>query len=276
MVIRATVLCENLVFGNVGALAEHGWSVLIETNNGNCLLDTGQGKSIINNFEFFKVTPKLIEGIILSHHHIDHTGGLLEVLKETGSVDVYAHPELFKDSYSLKDGKTKHIGIPHSQIALEEAGANFKFNTKFLEIAQDMFITGEIPRRTYWEKGDKNQVIKIGDSFEQDQLLDDQSVVIKSKEGLFVILGCAHSGIINTLDYMMEKTGEDKIHTVIGGTHLGMAEEEQVDFTIEALKKMNISRLGVSHCTGLKASVKLANEFGEKFFFCNVGSVVEL
>ena len=105
--------------------------------------------------------------------------------------------------------------------------------------------------------------------------MDDQSLVFETEEGLYIILGCAHSGIINILDYATEKTGQDHICAIVGGTHLGSVSKEQQQKSIEALKKYDIDYIGVSHCTGLKTSMILTQEFGEKFFFCNVGTVIE-
>jgi len=111
MQVKATVLCENCVFHKVGAIAEHGWSVYIETEHGNFLFDTGLGNSIINNARFFCKDLKKINGIIISHHHRDHTGGLLAVLEQKNEeVKVYSHPELFKDSFSIKTGVKVNAG----------------------------------------------------------------------------------------------------------------------------------------------------------------------
>jgi len=271
-----TVLCENCVFSNVGAIAEHGWAAFIETDQGNFLFDTGQGKAIINNARYFNKDLSTIKGIIISHHHIDHTGGLLSVLKETGKINVYSHPDLFKDSYLIRGEKEKHIGIPFRRKVLESRGANFKFNTNFKEIILGLFLTGEVPRKTEFEKGDKGQVVKTERGYVKDPILDDQTIIIDNEKGLFIILGCAHAGIINILNYAIQKTGKQHIHTVIGGTHLGPESEEVREKSIQALKKFDIGRIGVSHCTGLKTSVLLSQEYGDRFFFCNVGTVVEV
>ncbi|HHV19527.1 MAG TPA: MBL fold metallo-hydrolase [Thermoanaerobacterales bacterium] len=276
MKFKATILCENCVLGNEGAVAEHGWSIFIETNQGNFLFDTGQGKSIINNAQFFKTDLSTTKAIMLSHHHSDHTGGLLDVLSVTGPVDVIAHPELFKESFHIQEKqKTRYIGIPFRRSVLESKGARFKFNTTWQEIVPELSLTGEIPRITDFEKGDKDLVIRKGTQFEQDLIMDDQSLVLETKRGLYIILGCAHSGIINILEYAIKKTGQDHICAIIGGTHLGLVGKEQQQKSIEALKKYDIDYIGVSHCTGLKTSMVLAQEFGEKFFFCNVGTVIE-
>ncbi|MFW6149808.1 MAG: MBL fold metallo-hydrolase [Atribacterota bacterium] len=276
MTIKATVLCENCVFHNVGAIAEHGWAVYLETEHGNFLFDTGQGKALINNAQYFGKDLSSIKGIMISHHHGDHTGGLLPVVELIGNVKVYSHPDIFKKSYNLRGKTERYIGIPHRQVKLESNGAEFVFNSNFEEITPDMMITGEIPRKTDFEKGDKNQVIKSEKSFVKDPISDDQTLVFNTNKGLFIILGCSHSGIINILNYIIEKTGEKHIHTIIGGTHLGPANAEVREKSIQALKKFDIERIGVSHCTGLEVSARLLSEFGERFFFCNVGTVVEV
>lgn len=275
MKVKATVLCENSVFSNIGALAEHGWAVYLETEHGNLLFDTGQGLALVNNAHYFKKDLTRIQGIVLSHHHIDHTGGLMAALEASGPVPVYAHEALFKESFLIRGPKPKYIGVPFARIALESKGAEFHFNRDFREILPDVFLTGEVPRRNDFETGDADQVILKEDLFVKDPLEDDQSLIIKTAKGLFVILGCSHAGIINILNYAIEKTGEDRIHTVIGGTHLGPISSGQREKSIEALQAFRIERLGVSHCTGTQAAIRLTQVFGDRFFFCNVGTVVE-
>ncbi|OIP88326.1 MAG: hypothetical protein CO013_04150 [Syntrophobacterales bacterium CG_4_8_14_3_um_filter_58_8] len=168
-----------------------------------------------------------------------------------------------------------YIGVPYPRPLLEAKGATFKFSAEFHQIEPGLWLTGEVPRRTDYELGDGKQMIKSGEGYVKDDLLDDQSVVVETEKGLFIILGCCHSGIINTLSYIMEKMGPHPIHAVIGGTHLGPVSDEQRGKSIDALKAFDIERLGVSHCTGQKTAIRLAAEFGERFFFCNVGTVVE-
>jgi 7,8-dihydropterin-6-yl-methyl-4-(beta-D-ribofuranosyl)aminobenzene 5'-phosphate synthase len=275
MKVKATVLCENCVYSNLGAMAEHGWAVFLETGQGNFLFDTGQGLTLLNNARVFKKDLATVRGIMLSHHHIDHTGGLMDALSVAGPVKVYSHPELFKESYLTRGGKAKYIGIPFARAALISQGAEFVYNTAFSEIAPGMYLTGEVPRKSSFELGDQDQMLPDGKAYKKDPLADDQSLILKTDQGLMLVLGCSHAGLINILHYAREKTGESRIHTVIGGTHLGPASQEQREKSIEALKAFDIDRLGVSHCTGMPAAMRLSREFGKKFFFCHVGTVVE-
>jgi 7,8-dihydropterin-6-yl-methyl-4-(beta-D-ribofuranosyl)aminobenzene 5'-phosphate synthase len=275
MKVKATVICDNYVFNHPGAVAEHGLSIFLETDAGNYLLDTGQGKGVVNNSLVLGLDLRTIKGIIISHHHWDHTAGLFPVLDWITAADVHAHPDFFKESYNIEGKRVRAIGVPYTRSFLEGKGATFKFSGEFRQIQPGLWLTGEVPRRTDYESGDPNLVVKSGEGYVQDCLRDDQSVVIETQKGLLIVLGCCHSGIINTLSYIVEKMGQNHIHAVIGGTHLGPVGNAQREKSIAALKAFDIERLGVSHCTGLKTACLLASEFGDRFFFCNVGTVVE-
>ena len=120
------------------------------------------------------------------------------------------------------------------------------------------------------------EFLKKENGLEPDELLDDQALVINSEQGLVVVTGCAHRGIINTLYHAQQLTGVETIHTVVGGAHLIRASEERIWLTITALKELEVTKIGVSHCTSLPAAVMMAHEFGEDFFFNNAGTRIEL
>ena len=283
MTVKATVLVENSVFGNLGAVAEHGWSVWLETPAGPFLFDTGQGNALHRNAAHVGIPLGEAHAILLSHHHIDHTGGLLGAVRTLRQhpgrdhVPVYAHPDLFKDSFAERKGAHEFIGLPYTRSALATAGADFRLESGWQEIAPAMFFSGEIPRHTEFEIGDlaMKHYDRSG-NIVTDPVQDDQTIVFDTPKGLFIVLGCSHAGLINILDYVVKQTGKTRIHTIMGGTHLGPVGQKQVDETISALHEFDIARIGVSHCTGQRVSARLAHEFGERFFFCSVGAVVEV
>jgi 7,8-dihydropterin-6-yl-methyl-4-(beta-D-ribofuranosyl)aminobenzene 5'-phosphate synthase len=277
--MRITILCENLVGRLVGS-GEHGFSAFIETDKGNYLFDTGSGRSIVPNSLALNKDLKSIRKIFLSHGHYDHTGGLPEVLKLKGKVDVHAHLHVFLDRIAVlkeEDREIKRfIGILYKKRYLESLGANFVFNTDFTEVEKGLFLTGEVPRQTNFEKPDPRLFSEMDGAMTNDLFLDDQSLILDTDKGIVLILGCAHSGMINIINHVINKMGKDKFHAILGGTHLDFLTPEQLEESIKSLKRMEIGKIGVSHCTGMKAAFRLQQEFGDRFFYGWVGSVLEV
>ncbi len=279
MTTRITILCENLVGQLIGS-GEHGFAAFIETDQGNYLFDTGSGHSVVSNSLVLNKDLRSINTIFLSHGHYDHTGGLPEVLKMKGKVDVHAHPHIFSDRLAVlkEEGteKKRFSGIPYKKRYLEFLGANFSFNTDFIEIEKGVFLTGEVPRRTSFEKPDPRLKIEVDGEITQDILPDDQSLILDTDKGIVLILGCAHSGIINIINHVVNKIGKGKFYAILGGTHLDFLTPEQLEESIKLLKQMEIETIGVSHCTGMRAAFRLHQEFGDRFFYGCVGSVLEV
>jgi 7,8-dihydropterin-6-yl-methyl-4-(beta-D-ribofuranosyl)aminobenzene 5'-phosphate synthase len=279
MSIRLTILCENSVdrVSPYGLLGEHGFSCHVQTPAGNFLFDTGGGMTIMNNAKLMNIDFTKIQGILFSHGHFDHTGGLKQVLKETGKIPIYAHPDLFSKRYSNNGGKTREIGIPWSQAELEKLGADFKLHADPYEVAPGLILSGEIPRISKVETGDPNLVI-LSEQGEQitDPLRDDMSLFIKTDKGLVILLGCAHAGLLNIIDHAIQVIGQEKIYMVLGGTHLKFCSEAQMAATLKRLEELDIDKIGASHCTGLRGARMLAERFGERFFSASVGVEIEI
>jgi len=277
--MKITILCENTACAP-GILGEHGFAALIETSGGRYLFDTGQSNTLLHNAKALKIELCRLDTIMLSHGHFDHTGGLAGLLKIAGPLDVHAHPDIFTRRFALDKNRLKQkfraIGITLSKKKAEDLGARFIFNTGFAAIADDVHLTGEIPRRTDFEMPDPRLVIKKAGVLWPDPLKDDQSLIIKSPKGLIVIFGCAHAGMINTLNHIRDKMPDEKMHMLLGGTHLGYLNEAQIEKSIEHLRDFAVDRIGVSHCTGWKASLCLMKAFGKRFFIANAGQVINI
>jgi 7,8-dihydropterin-6-yl-methyl-4-(beta-D-ribofuranosyl)aminobenzene 5'-phosphate synthase len=277
--LKITILCDNVI-GKLSGIGEHGFSAFIETDKGSYLFDTGSGLGILYNAATFKTDLRTIKKVFLSHGHHDHTGGLARVLDIVNPVDVHCHPSIFDEKFKIvKEGDKEYrefIGIPQRQILLETKGAEFKFNKDFQEIEGGIFFTGEIPRLTHFELRDKALFVKKGTIYEADDVVDDQALILCTKKGVVVLLGCAHAGTINTLWYIANNLKVETFYAVIGGTHLGPLTEEQLKYSIDILKQIDIKVLGISHCTGIPASQKLLHELGNKCTYASVGTTFEI
>ena len=277
MAIRITTLSENTA-SNGEILAEWGLSILIETGQANILFDTGKSVSAGHNADTLGVDLGKVDKIVLSHSHGDHTGGLKEILRKMRKeVEIVAHPDVWDAKYARRPGEAdRYIGIPSRRYELENMGARFHLTREPVTLAENIMTTGEVPMVTDYEKVDSALFIKVEAGWQPDTVADDQAIIISTPSGLVVILGCAHRGIINTLYHAQKLTGTDKIHTVIGGSHLLDANEERLWLTIAALRELDAPRLGLCHCTGQSAACLLAQEFGEGFFFNRAGTITDL
>jgi len=280
MEVRATTLSENSAFAVPrGMLGECGLSVLVERDDRKTLLDAGSGISAARNGDLLGIDWQGIDAIVLSHGHYDHTGGLRDVLpKIRKRIKVVAHPDVFDAKFIQfsKDDPPRYIGIPFQRAEMESLGADFQLTSEPVWLSENVVTSGEMTMITDFETIDPGLCVRENGEMIPDPLRDDQALFIKTGQGLLVVLGCAHRGIINTLHHARNVTGVETIYCVIGGTHLIRASELQMEMTIATLREFGVQRLGVSHCTGMPAAIRLAQEFGSGFFFNNSGSVVEV
>ncbi|WP_303722397.1 MBL fold metallo-hydrolase [Malonomonas rubra] len=277
MKIRLTILCENSVerVSPAGLLGEHGFSCHLQTEQGDYLFDTGAGQTILLNSDKLNIDLTKLQGIFLSHGHLDHTGGLRQVLERTGPIPIFGHPDIFQIRHSRNGNQLRAIGIPWHKEQLETLGAIFHLDRSPQQVGTQLTLSGEVPRCNEFETGDPHLIILDEQGKEiPDPLADDLSLFIDSPNGLILLLGCAHAGVLNIIEHARKVTGQDKICMLIGGTHLKFSNTEQLEATLDRLEELNIAKIGVSHCTGLRQAQQLADRFGERFFNASVGQKI--
>lgn len=271
MQVNISILVENTT-PTPALTGEYGFSALVSIDGRKILFDTGSADALFRNAAQMGIDLNKIEDLFISHGHFDHTTAMLALCKNCGSKRIYAHPQIFASKYNLGSrGSLRDIGIPFSQQELTEAGAEFVFIDKFCEISPRVFISGEIPRKNDFEDTGGNFRMQAGNEIVVDELLDDMALIIDHPDGLIIISGCAHSGIINTMEYACQMTSRSKILAFIGGTHLINASEDRLSKTIAAIKAMDIEKLAVGHCTGFYAAARLYNELGPKLVKADTG-----
>jgi 7,8-dihydropterin-6-yl-methyl-4-(beta-D-ribofuranosyl)aminobenzene 5'-phosphate synthase len=280
MQCRITTLAENTA-GKPYLIGEWGFCAYVETPGLTVLCDAGVGSGATWNAEWLGVDLTTVDKVFVSHSHFDHTEGLPSVLRKIHKdIDVIAAPDLWEGQKFSIDGRVRpklFIGIPYTRPFLENWGARFTLTREPVHLSDNVMTSGEIPLVTDFEKvGEDYLVTEIDGKLMKDDFIDDRFLIIRTTEGLVLVLGCGHRALINSLLHARRITGEDRIHAVIGGCHLIDASDERIMKTIEALKQMDVHRVGVSHCTGLRAAAMMANELGDRFFFNTVGTRVEV
>jgi len=272
--MRITTLVENTV-NKSGLIAEHGLSILLETEDEKILFDTGQRHALLHNATQMGMELSAVDKIVLSHGHSDHTGGLGDALKASGGAHIYGHPSIFDERYSKTKCEQRSIGIPYTRECLELMGADLHLSKGPLKIANGVETTGEIKRQTDFETiPDRLRVAREG-TLIKDDLLDDLALIIDGQSGVAVIFGCGHSGAINTLIQVREITNNAPISLIVGGIHLMDANMDRIDKTIDQLKLFEIDKFALCHCTGMLAMIELHEAFGDKLLFNHVGTQVE-
>jgi 7,8-dihydropterin-6-yl-methyl-4-(beta-D-ribofuranosyl)aminobenzene 5'-phosphate synthase len=278
MTISLAIICENTVGRPIAACGEHGFCCLVQTSTGRFLFDTGSGATLLENLDILGHDAHGIDAIVLSHGHYDHCGGLLPLLVKIGPRPVYAHPRIFTERFWRGQYEQRNISLPYRRADLEAAGADFHLLDTFTELAPGLYFSGSIPRTFPHETGDPHLVLAAENDqgWVSDAFPDDAALALESSKGLVVLLGCAHAGLVNTVEYFRSQLGNPRIHAIIGGTHLGPAGDEQFAATADYLLHLDFDRLGLSHCTGQLRSAQLHARFPNKVFFANVGTTVNI
>jgi len=287
-------------------LAEHGFSALIELEGSEkrILWDAGVSRvALIENLRRMKLDVGLIGTIALSHGHLDHYAALTDLLTEMaplrqekewsapldGSrveewmgafrIPIVAHPAAFRERWWQKeDGMLVGPVLPAPERAWQALGAEIVLSEGPHQLAPGCCTTGYIPRTSFEKSGRaKKRLYRHGSQLLPDDLEDDQAVVIHVEgKGLIVLSGCAHSGIVNTIEHARQRFGVDRVYAVIGGFHLAKASDEDIDETVNRMRKLGPRLVVPCHCTGLKAVCRFAQEMPDEFVEGVVGATYRL
>lgn len=276
MQFKITTLVENAVpiMGDRKLIGEHGISFLIETRSHRLLFDTGQYMALENNAHILGAKLAEVDTVVLSHGHYDHTGGLKHLLNCNSKFSLYAHPDVFSRKLMKRKGRYREIGIPIGKNDLVKKGVELVLDSAPVEVAPKILTTGEIPLESEFESVAKGFFVDKDGRKVPDALADDLAVILKTAKGPVVVLGCSHRGVINTLSHARNITGEKSIYAVLGGLHLVKATGKNLETIIQHLKRFNLQKIVVGHCTGNNAIQALYHHFKDKVMLNTVGNVI--
>ncbi|WP_461205314.1 MBL fold metallo-hydrolase [Clostridium sp. DL1XJH146] len=262
--MKLSVLLDNNTFIDRYFYGEPGVSYFIQDKDINILFDAGYSDAFIRNAQKMQIDLKTVDSVVISHGHIDHTLGLLDLIKlyteaaiekiDCKKPNLIAHPLAF-----LEKRMDDEVEIG-SMITEEKLSKHFSMNLSKepLWITDKLVFLGEIERKNDFENREPIGKVQYKDHEIDDFVLDDSAMVYKTKEGLVIITGCSHSGICNIIQYSKKVCNDERIIDVIGGFHLLNPAEETIKGTCEYIKENNIKRLHACHCTDLKSKIELS------------------
>ena len=268
MSTKITILVDNTASGEL--IGEHGLSTIIERDDSVVLFDAGQGDAFAHNLDRLDVDLSSVSHLVFSHGHYDHTGGIAKLADFARTAEfapsIHLHPAALDAKFAREpDGSAKFIGISEANRDwLLSRGGDLHLSKNSAEIAPGVFTTGEIPE-IFLEESCSTRFRLDEELTRVDDMADDQSLFVRTGEGIVVVLGCCHRGLANTLAHVAMIAETDEIAAVIGGTHLRSVDNDRLDFTVNTIFKHRVKRFVTSHCTGIESAAYLKEKLPEVF-----------
>lgn len=251
--VSVRILSDNTASGAYES--ENGLSLLVSLYDFTILFDTGQGENLFSNATKMGLMLDDIDALVLSHGHYDHTGGIPEIIRRNPEVEVFLHPDAVISRYSMNPVHPgKQIGMPEMSVSALKNHHPSKIHLvrSPVEAHGGIMLTGAVPRESKMENtGGAFSLDPQGLS--TDAISDDMSMWLTTEKGLLIILGCCHSGIVNTVEYIRRESGTERILGIIGGMHLLNSGCERIDFTCRKLQEWAPEFIVPCHCTGENA-----------------------
>ncbi len=282
--VKVTTLADNVVYDG-RLLGQFGFSALlqIKDNAGKehlVVFDTGRNKNaLLYNIRALKLDLSSLEYIVLSHGHHDHTVATVELIKRSKrKVSVIVHPHTFLPKFRIEKGKLRHHGVPRGERKKDilKAGGEIVETTTPFDLLPGVCSSGEIRRLTPFEKITWKNLTIVDGKQVKDQVQDDQALFMNiAGKGVLVLIGCAHAGVVNTLQSALDVTKVRKIYGFIGGTHLIRPKETRLLETMRRLRGFEMRLISPAHCTGHKSISALNQAFSQAFVLNYAGRTID-
>ncbi len=274
--LKVTVLSTMLV-GETTGIGEWGFSALVEADGRRILLDTGgHPDTVLQNARDLKIDLSDVQDVILTHNHWDHVSGLMTLRKEM----MKKNPAALSRAYVARGifySRPSPQGEKNPMIALkkeyEATGGKFIELEDASEIFPGAWLTGPVPRKYPEHNWSSTGKVETPAGLVEDTIPEDQSLVLNTPEGLVVITGCGHAGIVNILTFAREQFPNEPVQAIIGGLHLFPATDQQLDWTVDKMKEFKVTNLIGAHCTGIEAVYRIRERLALPRSSAVVGSV---
>jgi 7,8-dihydropterin-6-yl-methyl-4-(beta-D-ribofuranosyl)aminobenzene 5'-phosphate synthase len=275
--LKITVLSTMLADGD--ELGEWGFAALVEADGRRILFDTGEHTDVVlKNTQTLKLDLTTVPDVILSHWHGDHVGGFLTLrnavrAKTPGAL---ARTHVAEGIFSSRVGTPPGVEQnPMVQIKTdyEAGGGRFVVHARPVQLYPGVWLTGPVPRKHPERNWSGRAQVKTATGLVEDTIMDDMSLVLDTEQGLVIVTGCAHAGVINIIEHARTSVRSARVHALIGGIHLFNAPEPTLAWTAERLRGFGVENVIGAHCTGVETVFRFRTDLALDRAHCVVGAV---
>jgi 7,8-dihydropterin-6-yl-methyl-4-(beta-D-ribofuranosyl)aminobenzene 5'-phosphate synthase len=260
--LKVTVLSTMLAGDPQAGVGEWGFAALVEADGQRLLVDTGaRAETVLRNAAELGVDLAGVSDVLVTHNHSDHTGGLVTLRRELAKRNPRAlsRAHVGQGIFLSRPGAAgrEDNGLLPLKADYEGLGGSFTEHAGPAQILPGIWITGPVPRTHPERNWSGARRVQTPAGPVEDTIPEDTSVVVDTPQGLVVVSGCGHAGIVNTLEYARKVVRKAPVHSAIGGFHLFAASDEHLGWTATRLREMGLGHLLGAHCTGLEAVFRL-------------------
>jgi 7,8-dihydropterin-6-yl-methyl-4-(beta-D-ribofuranosyl)aminobenzene 5'-phosphate synthase len=274
--LKIQVLSTMLV-SDTEAVGEWGFAAVVDVDGKRLLFDTGaHPDTVLKNAAAMGVDLSRATDVVLTHHHADHTSGLVTLRKAMmvknpdALSKVHAGTGIFIPGKGSRDGRLSALDQRPAYLA---TGGTLVEHDKPFELMPGVWLTGPVPRKYPERNWSGTARMESAAGLVEDTVPEDMSLVFDTDRGLVVLSGCGHAGIVNTVEYATQAVRNAPLHAAIGGFHLFALDDEKLNWTADKLKGFGLQNFLGAHCTGIEATYRVRERTGLTRKTCSVGSV---
>lgn len=262
--LKITVLSTMLADGD--GLGEWGFAALVEADGHRILFDTGAHQDVVlKNARALKIDLTRVPDVILSHWHSDHVGGFMTLRDSvrTKAPDALARTHVAEGIFFPRTASAPPVEINpvrRFKPKYEDTGGVFVTHAKPVQLYPGVWLTGPVPRKYPERNWSGHGKVTTPAGVVEDNVPEDMSLVCDTPQGLVVLTGCGHAGVINIVEFAREFIRPAPIHALIGGVHLFNASEETLAWTVEKLRGVGVEQVIGAHCTGIETVYRLRRD----------------
>ncbi|MEO6245635.1 MAG: MBL fold metallo-hydrolase [Opitutaceae bacterium] len=275
--LKITVLSTMLADGD--ELGEWGFAALIEADGRTVLFDTGDHYDVVlRNAQSLKLDLSTVSDVVLSHWHSDHVGGFMALRRAAMEKNRAAlgRTHVGEGFFASRVGTPPGVELNRMILTrpeYEAAGGTFVVHAKPFELLPGVWLTGPVPRRHPERNWSGNARVKTAAGEREDNIADDMALIADTPQGLVVVTGCGHSGVVNIVEHARTFVRPARVHALIGGIHLFRAGEETLAWTAGKLREFGVEHFIGAHCTGVETVYRFRHDLGLDRAHAVVGAV---